>query len=84
MATAKLRKVGGSTMLAIPPAVLKALDLSADATVEMAVENRSLVVKPARPRYTLEELLAQCDPTAPMAEEDRQWLASPPVGREEL
>jgi antitoxin ChpS len=84
MATAKLRKVGGSTMLAIPPAVLEALDLAADATVELAVENRSLVVKPGRPRYTLEELLAQCDPTAPMSDEDREWLDSPPVGREEL
>lgn len=30
----------------------------------------------------LEELLQQCDATAPMSDEDREWLGAPPVGRE--
>lgn len=35
-----------------------------------------------RTRHTLEELLAQCDPSAPRSEDERAWLDAPPVGRE--
>jgi len=35
-----------------------------------------------RPRYTLEELLAQCDSKAGLPQEDREWLRSKRVGRE--
>ena len=34
-----------------------------------------------KPHYTLEELLAQCDPVAP-AEEDHSWIELPRVGGE--
>jgi addiction module RelB/DinJ family antitoxin len=34
------------------------------------------------PRYTLDELLAQCDPKAPISKEEREWLDTPRVGRE--
>jgi antitoxin ChpS len=33
-------------------------------------------------RYTLDELLAQCDPAAAVTEEDREWIDMPAVGRE--
>jgi hypothetical protein len=36
----------------------------------------------SKPRYTLDELLAKCDPEAPLADEDRLWLNLPPVGQE--
>jgi hypothetical protein len=39
---------------------------------------------PVRPRYTLEELVGQCDPDAPLTEEDRRWLDARPAGREEF
>ncbi len=78
----KLRKVGGSVMLAVPPALLDILGLAADKTVVLHVENGDLIVKPARPRYTLDELLDQCEPGAPLSEEDRAFLGGPPVGRE--
>ncbi len=32
-------------------------------------------------RYTLDELIAQCDPKAPL-EKDRSWVTSGPVERE--
>jgi hypothetical protein len=35
-----------------------------------------------RKRYTLDELLAQCDSSAPLTDEDRAWLDFPSVGRE--
>lgn len=31
-------------------------------------------------RYTLTELLDQCDPEAPLAAEDLEWLNAPAVG----
>jgi antitoxin component of MazEF toxin-antitoxin module len=33
-------------------------------------------------RYTLGELVAQCDPDAPLSAENRAWLDAPAVGRE--
>jgi antitoxin ChpS len=78
-----LRKVGGSIMLAVPPALLDVLHLRAGANVGLAVRSGRLVVEPLqRPRYTLDELLTQCDPTAPRSNEDREWLENTPAGGE--
>ena len=85
MYTTHLRKVGGSIMLAVPPAVLDMLHLRAGAIVGLAVKDGRLIVEPqARPRYTLDEILAACDPSAELAEEDREWLDTEPVGDELL
>jgi antitoxin ChpS len=66
MHTTHLRKVGGSVMLAVPRALLDILNLQPGAKVGIAVESGRLVVEPRqRPRYTLDELLALCDPKAP-------------------
>jgi antitoxin ChpS len=83
MHTTSLRKVGGSVMLAVPPAVLDVLHLRPGSKVGLAVQNGRLVVEPRqRPRYTLNELLAQCNPKAPRSKEDREWLDSKRVGGE--
>ena len=85
MHTTNLRKVGGSVMLAVPPAVLEMLHLQAGATVGLMVDGGRLIVQPqARRRYTLDELLAKCDPNADPAQEDREWLDARPAGRELL
>jgi antitoxin ChpS len=83
MHTTNLRKVGGSVMLAVPPALLDILHLRPGAKVGLAVQDGRLVVEPQqRPRYTLAELLAQCNPKAPRRKADREWLDSKPVGGE--
>jgi antitoxin ChpS len=83
MHTTNLRKVGGSVMLAVPRAVLDVLGLRPGAKVGIAIERGRLVVEPAtRPRYTLDELLAQCDSKARCTKEEREWLDNKPVGRE--
>lgn len=83
MHTTNLRKVGGSVMLAVPPALLDVLRLQPGVKVGIAVEGGRLVVEPhPRRRYTLNELLSQCDPKAPRAKREREWLDSKPVGRE--
>jgi antitoxin ChpS len=91
MHTTNLRKVGGSVMLAVPPALLNVLQLQPGAKVGIAVESGRLVVQPrTRPHYALDELLAQCNPTPRRlkqssrrrSKEDREWLNNKPVGRE--
>jgi antitoxin ChpS len=83
MLTTKLRKVGGSVMMVVPPAILETLRLQSGATVALAVEGERLIIEsPRKPHYTLDELLAQCDPKAPHSQEDREWLSLPSVGRE--
>jgi len=85
MHSTNLRKVGGSVMLAVPPALLDVLNLHAGATVGIAVESGRLIVEPRqRRRYTLDELLAQCDPKARRSRAEREWLDSKSVGREIL
>ena len=37
---------------------------------------------PRRFRYSLAELMAQCDASAPLSAEDRAWIDAPAVGRE--
>lgn len=83
MHTTSLRKVGGSVMLAVPPPLLDVLRLRPGAKVGIAVESGRLVVEPRRrPRYTLDELLAQCKSKAARARKDREWLAGKPAGAE--
>ncbi len=88
MHTATLRQVGGSVMLAIPPAFLDQLRLSARASVGITVVDGRIVVDPAgaRPRYTFAELAAQCDPEAVMPHQavtvDAEWTNGVAAGEE--
>ena len=42
-----------------------------------------LSVEPqSRPRYNLDELLAQCDALAKVTSEEREWLDAKPMGNE--
>jgi antitoxin ChpS len=51
----------------------------------LIVDGGRLIVQPQpRRRYTLDELLAQCDPTAEPAQEEDEWLDARPAGRELL
>ena len=79
----RLRKVGGSVMLSIPKPMLDALDLGPDAAVGLSTKAGRLVVDPnRRRRYSLDELLAQCNPSSRRSREERDWLKSRPAGRE--
>lgn len=54
MYTTCLKKVGGSIMLAVPPAVLKTLGLSTDSEVGMTIDDGCLIIEPQKqPRYSL-------------------------------
>lgn len=85
MHTTNLRKVGGSVMLAVPPAILELLHLQAGATVSVTVDSGRLIVEPKpRPRYTMADLLAASDYSQPQPPEEREWVDASAVGREPL
>lgn len=85
MHVTNLRKVGGSVMLAVPPAFLEQLHLQAGASVGLAVDDDRLVVSPSlKPRYTLTELLAASDYSQPQSAEEREWVDAPRAGGELL
>ena len=72
-------------MLAVPRALLDILHLQPGAQVGIAVESGRIVVEPQRRRrYTLGELLAQCNPRARRTKPEKEWLDSKPVGGELL
>ncbi len=43
---------------------------------------RSIIEPKERPRYSLDELLAQCDENETPSPEDCAWLGAKPVGKE--
>ena len=82
MQLSNLRQVGGSVMLAVPPAILDLLHLQAGATVSVTVVDGRLVVEPKpRPRYTMAELLAEAG-EYPLQTQVREWFDAPSVGKE--
>ena len=83
MHTTNLRKVGGSVMLAVPPAILDLLKLRAGATVALSVDGERLVIAPKPlPHYTVDELLAASDYSVPQPKSEREWIDAPAVGNE--
>lgn len=80
-----LRKVGGSIMLALPPAIIDLLLLEVGATVGLTVDGKRLVVEPQiKPRYTMKQLLEASDYSQPQSSEEREWIDAPAAGRELL
>ena len=81
-----IRKYGNSKGVIIPAALLKELDLDVNEKIDVKSENGRIVIEPVRkPEYSLNELLAQCEPEAmALDDEDKVWLNNPPVGKEAL
>jgi antitoxin ChpS len=67
-----IRKVGGSLMVALPKAATERLGL------RIVLDPQAYV----RPKYKLSDLLAECDPNAPIPAEAQEWLDAPNVGAE--
>lgn len=85
MLLSNLRQVGGSVMLAVPPAILDLLHLQAGAKVSVTVVDGCLVVEPKpRPSYTMAELLAEAKGSGeyPLPAQEREWIDAPAVGKE--
>lgn len=78
------------TLLQIPDeqaAALRARAAEQGLTLEAWLQKLAGMDSVSRERegkYRLADLMAQCDSSAPLSDEDRAWLDSPTVGREAL
>lgn len=82
-----IRKFGNSKGAIIPAALLKELDLDVNHKVDAKVESGRIVIEPIleTPEYSLDELLAQSPADkVTLTDEDKDWLNSPNVGREQV
>ena len=65
-----VKKWGNSLALRLPQSLAANLHLEDGSTVSLSVENHALVVRPARKRYRLDDLLAQTPLEARRGETD--------------
>ena len=79
----QLRKIGNSTGAIIPKALLNELGITEGDEIEISVNADEIIIKKKadKPRYTLTELLAKCDPNAPNFTIN-DWDNGQPVGDE--
>lgn len=59
-----IKRWGNSSGMVIPNVVMKELNLRPGQSVEAQVSNNQLILTPISRRYSLDELLAQCDMNA--------------------
>ena len=59
-----IKRWGNSAGMVIPNIVMKELNLQPGQSVEAQVSNNQLILTPISRRYSLDELLAQCDMNA--------------------
>lgn len=84
MPIATLKKAGGSLIVTVPASIRDALHLAEGQHLDVGLDDGAIVLRPARPRYSLEELVAKCDFDQPYSDEERAWLDKAPAGRELL
>ena len=77
-----IKRWGNSSGMVIPNVVMKELNLRPGQSVEEQVSNNQLILTPISRRYSLDELLAQCDMNATELSEQDVWGKSTPAGDE--
>ncbi len=81
-----LRTVDGDIVVVVPAAYIERAGLGPSGEVQWEIEGDRLIVRPdagsPKPYYTLDEILAECDPSAEVSGEDAEWTGGGPVGRE--
>ena len=77
-----IKRWGNSSGMVIPNVVMKELNLRPGQSVEAQVSNNQLILTPISRRYSLDELLAQCDMNATELSEKDVWGKSTPAGDE--
>ncbi len=78
-----LRNVGGSVMFAIPKPLLEGLGFKSNQQVGVSISDGRLIVEAkAKPKYSLDELLAECDINATLEAQEIAWLEDSAIGNE--
>jgi antitoxin component of MazEF toxin-antitoxin module len=80
----EIQKWGNSAAIRLNKALLEQVASGIGGRVEAEVKNGGIFLKPVKqPRYTLDDLLANCDrDKIRLDEEDLAWLNDKPQGKE--
>lgn len=85
MTTMTLRNLGGSIVVTLPKRMLNMMNLQAGSQVSIeALDGKLIIESKAKPHYSLVELLAQCDLTQSLSEDEKIWLNDGMTGAEEI
>ena len=84
MIDSKIQRWGNSAALRIPATLLRAWGIEEGQAITMEVQDGVLMARPAQKRYTLAELMAQCDFSIPADAQECQWLDTPAAGQESI
>lgn len=79
-----VRKVGNSAGMTIPAVLLKSQGLAIGDSLDIEEHDGYIVLKKAssRPKYTLDQLLNECDKSASVSDEMKEWDVINSVGEE--
>ena len=79
-----LRNIGNSKGVVLPAQLLRELGMQEGDRLDVVASDGKLVITPItkRQKYKLSDLLAKCDPSAPMSQELVDWDTAPDVGNE--
>ena len=85
--TSTLRAWGGAVAVSLPKKILGLLGLKAGSEVEVKIEDGKIILLPARPRHSLQDLekeqrALERELGGPLG--DPRWLSDGPHGREIL
>ena len=80
-----VRQWGNSAGVILPAPALAQAGIKLGDALEVVAQAGQIIIKTPSPVYTLDELLAASpDSAVILREEDKAWLNSPPVGREDI
>lgn len=77
-----IQKWGNSAAVRLPTELLGMLKVTLGDKLSVNVQPDGILLKAARPAYSLAELVSQCDPSAPEPADMAAWTGVKPVGRE--
>lgn len=77
----KFTKLGGSVAVVVPAAVARDLKIKPNAVGTLHVSGNTMSIAVGRPKYTLDDLLAQSPKKIPI---DNQFDRAKPVGKETI
>jgi antitoxin MazE len=78
MASTQIAKWGNSLGLRLPKSIALEARIDEGDTVDLSVTNGAIVIRPSRPTYSLEELVAKITPQN--RHDETEW--GEPIGRE--
>ena len=83
MTAIAIRQSGGANIISIPKAIVKTLGLQVGSKLDLSIEDNKIVLTPIK-ETRLEDLLAGSPKECfEVTEEDREWIDTKPVGKED-